>query len=76
MPVSSTVLVAPDSSEVFLPSEHIKDVGQSLPELAGELVAARCAQHTEVEHKEELLQELKVVLSQYQTYMGLVWKNV
>ena len=52
------VLVAP--TEVFLPVEHMPDVGQSLPELANELVAAQDSQHIEVEHRAETLQKLEV----------------
>ena len=53
------ILVAP--TEVFLPVEHMQDVGQSLPELANELVAAQDSQHFEVEHRAETLRKLEVV---------------
>lgn len=80
MTVSSAVHVAHSSSEVLLPSEHMKDVGQSLPELTSELVSAQCAQHTEVDYKEELLKKLKVIIMcQYQISMegeGLVWRCI
>lgn len=52
------VLVA--TTEVFLPVEHMPDVGQSLPELANELVAAQDSQHVEVEHRAETLRKLEV----------------
>lgn len=53
------VFVAP--TEAFLPVEHMQDVGQSLPELANELVAAQDSQHFEVEHRAETLRKLEVV---------------
>lgn len=46
---------------VTLPTEYMPpDVGQSLPELASELLQAQSSQHKEVACKEEILKELQV----------------
>ena len=53
-------LVLPESGEELLPSEHLQDVGQSLPDLASELLHAQSSQYSEVSRREETLRKLQV----------------
>ena len=51
----------PVANEAQLPSEHIHNVGQSLPALANELLQAQHSQHAEVSQREDTIRILKVL---------------
>lgn len=48
-----------------LPYEHMNfNVGQSLPDLAGELVVAQCSQTAEVDQREETMLKIQTELQE------------
>ena len=49
-----------DNFNNVIPSEYITDVGQSLPEIAEDLVRAHASQRAQLQHRQETLHRIQV----------------